>query len=359
MTDATMHVVLPTYRPAGGVVKAMDYVTHAMDHGYRITVTCARPRAEREPLFEISRFEHLTSHPDVALGTSLGRLGADDVVFISLPTHYEQARAALGPGLAADRLVHIVQGVRHANPDWLGGQPLRTLARPASRISINSIVGDAIAPYLDGRGLHRVINAGHDLEFFAQRRSGGLGDVVNVAYTTWKSPVGDRVAERLAGDPRFEFRAIRETVSWVELRELYQWADVFLCAPGPEEGLYLPGLEALAAGLLVVSPDVGGNMSYCRPGSNCVMVGYEDVDGYVAALESITRMSVARIGDMRLAGSDVCREFDLAQERTEFHRYLDDVQARARSREGRPTSSGQEPDRTGTVQDSSTELLAV
>jgi glycosyltransferase involved in cell wall biosynthesis len=180
---------------------------------------------------------------------------------------------------------------------------------------------DRIRPYLDERAMSEVIPLGHDLSYFTNRRAETMSTPLRVAYTTWKSDLGIRLEERLSSD-RFEMRSIREHVSWHELRELYQWADVFLCTPGPEEGLYLPGLEAMAAGALVVTPDVGGNMAYCRPGKNCELVAFEDLDAYELALDGIATWSSGRIGAMRRAGLDTTAEFDLMVERQHFADFL-------------------------------------
>ena len=105
--------------------------------------------------------------------------------------------------------------------------------------------------WLDPRGFHEVIPIGHDVDYFARIRSGPIGQPIKVAYATWKSDLGDRVRAQLDGDRRFEFKAITEVVEWGPLRELYHWADVFLASPGPEEGPYLPCVEAMSAGCLV------------------------------------------------------------------------------------------------------------
>ena len=50
--NPTLHVITPTYRPAGGVVKIMDYVTHALDAGYAVSISC---RKSAVTLFRFSR----------------------------------------------------------------------------------------------------------------------------------------------------------------------------------------------------------------------------------------------------------------------------------------------------------------
>ncbi|GII97635.1 glycosyl transferase family 1 [Sediminihabitans luteus] len=349
MTTPTLHFMTPTYRPAGGVVKLMDYVNHALAGGYGAAVYCAAPRRADEPLFEIERFRGLRDSDDVAfLPESQLQVGDDDLVVISLPVHYPLALAGLRPWMSPDRIVHIVQGVRHANPRWLGGGPLRTLSRPASRISINEIVAGVIAPYLDPRGLHRTINLGHEVGYFAHPGREVHDGPLRVAYTTWKSEIGDKVAHDLRDDARFELRAVREQTSWEGLRTIYRWADVFLSTPGPEEGFYLPGLEAMAAGAVVVTPDVGGNMAYCVPDVNCLLVGYEDVAGYVTALRRVEADRTGLARALREQGLLTCEAFDLGSEGELFREFVAQVRERAADREGRPSPSRPAHDRTTT-----------
>lgn len=335
----TLHVLTPTYKPVGGVVKLMDYVQHARSVGMRVSIWSSRLPMSDEPLFSIRRFADLPDAADVGFVT--GRriaFGADDVALVSLPRNYEVLHRSLPEHLSPERVVHLVQNVRHINPSWGDGYPTRLLTRPLARISINAIVADAIAPWLDPRALHEVIDLGHDVDFFARHRDGTtLHRPLRVASTAWKSDIGDRVADELAGDDSFEFRAIRETANWEQLRDLYHWSDVFLSSPGPEEGLYLPGLEAMAAETLVVTPDVGGNMAYCEPDANCLLARFEDPKSYVAALRSFAAMDQDDVSRFRRSGRVAAQRFDLAAERRGFVHYLDRLADRVTRFEGSTT----------------------
>lgn len=326
MSERRLHFLIPTYEPYGGVVKVFDYIKHARALGYGARVWCREPFDPSLRIFHNDQFRPLLDDPEVTFH-SRKRLGLtdSDLMFISLPREYRRAYQRLRPTWSPERIIHIIQNVRHVNTAWTGGQATRVLTRPAARISINRVVADTIQPWLDPRGLHRVINLGHANEHFRLDRSGGLGDgqrPIRVAYTTWKSPVGDLVELALAGDPRFTFRAIRQTATWVELRELYQWADVFLSTPLAEEGMYLPGLEAMAAGALVVTPDAGGNMAYCRPEENCLLVDFGEPASYAAALRRLADMTVPQVESLRNAAYAMTHEFDLDHERAGFADFL-------------------------------------
>ena len=61
-------------------------------------------------------------------------------------------------------------------------------------------------------------------------------------------------------------------------------ARVAVFVPNPKEGFYLPAIEAMALGTLVVCPDCVGNRSFCEPGVNCFRPPYE-VGAIVAQAE--------------------------------------------------------------------------
>lgn len=324
---ARMHFLTPTYRPAGGVVKVFDYAVHALDLGYAIAVHCPDPVADDEPLLTIPRFAGLRDDPRVTfhVGLNVG-MGSDDWVVFSWPRHYEHIQRGMSADTPAERVIHLVQNTRHANPAWIGGYALRLLSRPMARIMVAEEVTEACRPFLNQDAYTTTIVEGHDWEFFHRRRSGGLSDPVRVAYTTWKSRIGIEVEERL--DERFVTRSIRATASWNDIADLLRWCDVFLCCPGPQEGFYLPGLEAFAAGAIVITPDVGGNRAYCRFGENCRLVPFEDADAYVAALDEVALAPAPNVAAMRERAYDALDAHRLERERTAFNDALIDLAGR-------------------------------
>jgi len=329
-----MVFLTPTYKPVGGVVKIFDYVTHARSLGFAATVHCPEPRETTLPIFQIDRFGALDSDPKVSFAQGFGfGLGPDDFVFFSWPTHHEHVAPRMTPLHEPVQTILIVQNVRWANPAFAGGYAFRLLGRPMARIMVTQEVADAVSDLLNPATPSRVIIEGHDWPFFSKDRNGGFGRPVRVAYTTWKSPVGIEAESRLASDERFVFRSIRETVDWEALRELYHWADVFLACPSPEEGFYLPGLEAMAAGAVVVIPDVGGNRAYCSLGENCIEVEYDDAGSYENALIDLVTWEPDRVAAVRSAGYGALESHRLDREREEFGRFiseLDELIARSR-----------------------------
>ena len=66
---------------------------------------------------------------------------------------------------------------------------------------------------------------------------------------------------------------------------LMRRARVTLFLPNEEEGFYLPALEGMAVGTIVVCPDCVGNRSFCLPGVNAFRPNYR-FDDLVRATEA-------------------------------------------------------------------------
>lgn len=318
-----IYFMTPTFSPVGGVVKIFDYVNHALALGYEPVIACPEKYKPGLPLFELSRFSGISPENGIRF-TDLKKVAIepDDLAFLSYPTHYLILESNMSPWSRHGQVIYIVQNVRWANPHWEGGYAVRLLTRPMAWIMTNDVVLEAVRPYVNSSLMTEVIRLGHDSGFFAKERTGPFGSQLKVGYTTWKSDVGDRVAGLLAKDKGFKFRAIRNPVGWKELRKLYHWSDVFLATPLIEEGFYLPGLEAMAAGAVVISPDAGGNRAYCDFGNNCVPVGFEDASGYAAALRALKSCEVGEIDRLRKNGYGTVKLHTLEHEREHFGEFV-------------------------------------
>ena len=327
-----IHFVTPGFNPAGGIVKLFDYVNHAVDLGHEPVIVSPQAHHPELPIFQLERFRRLA--PDGGVPFVRGdryAIPPDDFAFFTWPPHHDQILQRLHPETPLHHVIHIVQNVRHANPRWeqldrdlRRGHSIRVLARPMSRVFVAEEVLEACRRWVNPSSPAQVIVEGHAWDFFSKERQGGLPTPIKVGYTTWKSDVGPAVEDRLAGDD-YEFRSIRGVAGWDELRELYHWSDVFLGTPNREEGFFLVGLEAMAAGALLVVSDAVGNRAYSRWGENCLLVDHDDIEGYVGALRRLREMGDDAVGAMRDAGYAVLPNHALARERAEFGGFLEEI----------------------------------
>lgn len=277
---------VPSDRPVGGIAKVLDYAVHAARHGVEVAfcTQVAELGHEKSALFRKPYFE--TYGTAIGLGTAADlQPRADDVVLFSLPSsHFTLGSLYAAAGQPPPTYIHLLQNVRVANTAFDGGYSYRLLPKPMHRICITQEVLDAAAPLVEGDAPLTLIPHGFDFDAFA--RTPGRLDPVVLTYNTFKGRFAEQVLEAFgARDEIAEVLVSRPGISWPDLQANYHRATVFLATPLPEEGLYLPGLEAMAAGHAVITPDAVGNRFYCDFDDNCALVPFEDIEAYCARLD--------------------------------------------------------------------------
>ena len=322
----TFHVVFPLWAPVGGVIKILDYLHHTVECGFETAVAWGpRLPGDDAPIRHHIAFERAHRDPRISFGLLKDmQFESDAFVLFSEPSQHPDIELALPPGSDRRRIIHLVQNTRHANPHWHLGFPYLLLHRPVTRLFVTHEVADAVAPVMNKTFPASTIVEGHGWEYFSRPAPTEFPPQdrpLKVGYTTWKSDIGDNVAAAMSHDPRVSFDAIRKPATWPELKSLYHQCDVWLCAPGPEEGFYLPGLEAMAASTVVVSALIGGNKAYLRNEENCLTADFEDVAGHVAAIQRLLdEPDLAR--SLIAQGHRTTHRFTLDRERDEFSTFL-------------------------------------
>jgi hypothetical protein len=81
----------------------------------------------------------------------------------------------------------------------------------------------------------------------------------------------------------------------------------------------------MAARCIVVTPDAVGNREYCSFGTNCVLVEWESVTSYTAALDRIASMPAAERSRIQVAGAAAAQARRLVEEQHAFARLLADL----------------------------------
>ena len=113
------------------MLKVFDYALHSLDHGLRPVICVPETYDVELPIFSIERYRPLMRQSGVrhVEGFEVG-IEPPDLAFFSWPVQYEQIARRLDPATPHERVILIVQNVRHANPTFLDGYALRLLARP-------------------------------------------------------------------------------------------------------------------------------------------------------------------------------------------------------------------------------------
>src|SRR5207249_7252696 len=127
-----------------------------------------------------------------------------------------------------------------------------------------------------------------DFEAVASHAGRAEKDIELLIVANKQPEQGALIRERLERPGR-DVRIVDARIPRAELLTLMGRAEVTVLVPRPKEGFYLPALEAMALGTVVVCPDCIGNRSFCLDRSNCFRPQYEDDAIVEAAEEALSR----------------------------------------------------------------------
>jgi glycosyltransferase involved in cell wall biosynthesis len=226
----------------------------------------------------------------------------------------------LGLGLLSRDIpiINLIQHVRHADEWSIQSQYLK---EKAIRICVSPEVEEAVIA-AGSRGPTVMIPNGIDIPEVV---SGGESDrPVELLIAGLKQPVlAGSVAEALAA-PDVAIEVLTDHVDQAVFFDAMRRARVTVFLPNEEEGFFLPALEGMALGTLVVCPDCVGNRSFCLPGVNAFRPGYRFEEVVEAA-----RLALALPEGERRRLLENAREMSsrhsLAAEREAFGRVLGDL----------------------------------
>lgn len=215
-------------------------------------------------------------------------------------------------------VINLVQGVRHAEPE----STLRSfLGRRAIRVCVSSAVREAIDATGEVRGPVLTIPAAVDtrqLASFAtatQRYEVCIDAVKQVDF-------GLRLAAALS-ERGVQVRLLDERLPREEYLAALASAAVVVALPGAVEGFYLPGLETMAMGRVLVQPDCLGSREYLRDGVNALGPPAE-LMALVSAVVQLLKFPDRR-ERLAQAAMATAAEFDIAVERGRVHALLDRI----------------------------------
>ena len=106
--------------------------------------------------------------------------------------------------------------------------------------------------------------------------------------------------------------------------DLLAESRVAVCLPNAVEGFYLPAIEAMASGCLVVTLDCIGNRGFCHDHWNCV-IAEPSPESLFRAVQRILAMSPSERGRMHQRARDTAARHSLEVERRRFHAILGDI----------------------------------
>ena len=217
-------------------------------------------------------------------------------------------------------VLNLIQHVRHAR-EW--SIQSNYLDRKAIRICVSPEVAAAVEE-AGSRGMTVVIPNGVDVPVVASGDQKAKS--VDLFIAGLKQPaLATRVAGQFAGNGR-SVEVLTEHVSRETFLEAMRRARVTLFLPNEEEGFYLPALEGMALGTIVVCPDCVGNRSFCLPEVNAFRPAFR-FDDMVRDVESALRLSEQEAARLRNSAIAMVQHHRLDAERERFGEVLANLDA--------------------------------
>ena len=176
-------------------------------------------------------------------------------------------------------IVNLVQGLRHAKE----GDPRRKfLHRRAFRICVSTEVQEAIASTGIVNGPIMTIPNGVDLPKL------DIGDIsrfkrTEVLIAGMKNPGFAKQLSYKLSELGYNSLLLLEKIERDDFLNQLRAARIAILLPLETEGFFLPALEAMAMGCLVICPDCIGNRSFCLDGINCFSPAYSIDEVLLAA----------------------------------------------------------------------------
>ena len=217
--------------------------------------------------------------------------------------------------------INFIQHVRHAHE---GTELFGYLAHRAVRICVSQAVADAISA--TGRVSGPVLAIPNGIENLAgtRRRDDSGFERRSLVVAGYKQPdLARALAGRLAA-ANVEHLALTDFRPREQYLGLLAGCGVAVCLPRAEEGFYLPALEAMALGCIVVTLDCIGNRGFCRHEWNC-LVAEPTVESLAAMTERALKLPDWAREYMLQQARATAAEYSLEAERKRFHAVLADI----------------------------------
>lgn len=213
-------------------------------------------------------------------------------------------------------VINLIQGVRHADKNDVR---FNFLERHALRICVSHEVADAILSTGKVNGPVFIVNNGLDSKEFPDPAS--MRDIM-VLIAGYKKP-------KLALDISENLKSMGIGVNCLTTQlvrndylSLISRAFITIFLPDEREGFYLPALEGMALGTLVICPDCVGNRGFCLHNENSLMPTYELNSILSACLEALEFLSKGTSLKITTAAYRKFQDHSLKRERDEFLRIL-------------------------------------
>lgn len=214
-------------------------------------------------------------------------------------------------------IINLIQGVGHAQP---GDPRYGFLHYRAIRICVSAEIAERLRETGRVNGPLHVIPNGLDLNELPLPAADGQSDL-DLLIVGLKNPSLARQLHAQLATSAGRIELLAEPLPRRLFLSKLARAKIALFLPLPAEGFYLPALEGMALGALVICPDCIGNRSFCLPEKTCLRPPYT-LKALLEAVENARRLAVQERDRLLKNAAQKVLQHDLLKERRAFHRLL-------------------------------------
>ena len=303
------------------------HLKHA--HYYQNTQALSGYRAEvifsRDAVSKTECLERQTLWPQPSSAISEWLPENQDVLFLAgLDWGYVLSQG--GPALTLPK-INLIQHVRHADKDT---ELYGFLANKAIRICVSQEVADAILATGKVNGPVFAIPNGVDVPGLSNAELDARCEVDTnqhrVLIVGYKMPALAGELSAILQKRGIEHRLIDQLMDRQQFLALLKEHSIVVCCPNFTEGFYLPALEVMAAGSLLVVPDCEGNRGFCVDRKTCIMPEYTPVQ-MAQSVEDALCLPVLQRRQLLQSAMEKVNEHSLGREREAFHNILKSVES--------------------------------
>jgi len=214
-------------------------------------------------------------------------------------------------------IINLIQGVKHGQRS---DKRFTFLKHKAIRICVSEEVASAITESGQVNGPVFTIPNGIDIENLPTPLDNCQKDW-DILIAALKQPEFGLQVERYLAKPDRRINVLAHYVPRPEFLSKINRAKVTVFLPHSTEGFYLPALEGMALGTLVICPDCIGNRSFCLQGDTCFRPEYR-LKNILAAITSALELSPNQREKLLINAKKTVSQHNLTKERQAFLRIL-------------------------------------
>ena len=210
-------------------------------------------------------------------------------------------------------IINLIQGFRHSIPDT----PLYDcLSNHAIRICVSQEVTDAILKTGKVNGPVFTIPNGIDYSFINNIKPNGSKEF-DLLIVGLKNPIMAKELEKACYSLPITYRCLTEIIPRINFIRAMAASRIAVLLPSVTEGFYLPAIEAMALGTIVICPDCIGNRAFCKNGDNCLVPTYS-LDGIFGAINTVINMNSHELNHIQNSAIAMSKLHNIEIERQSF-----------------------------------------